>query len=607
VLGDFGVDLIGHMVGGDKRNGLGESQRRPFAGGEELRLPPNRQRVDTLLAFAGGAGVPAVHIDAIRASIQLRDPQAEELAETDIELNTVELLLRCPVEVRHCAREGLSDVVEVESDSDLIHLSCPCRHTSTVPGLGAMIWSNYMPKNWATSGVDLHVVVDGAHRRADLEAALREAVRSGRIGAGTRLPPTRALAADLGLARNTVAAAYAQLVAEGWLDARQGAGTWVAARAAATQPEPVQPATDSRPPRYDMRSGSPDLAAFPRAEWLRASQRALRSSATGVLGYPDPLGRLELRTALAVYLARARGVDASAERVIVCSGFGQALAVVAAALREHRTSGVAIEAYTHPSHAATLTAFGLTTIPIDVDDSGVRFDDIDDTGSVGAALLTPAHQFPLGPTLVPPRRLAAVEWARANAAFIIEDDYDGEFRYDRQPIGAMQALAPERVIYAGTASKTLAPGLRLGWLVVPASLREAALEAKRLSDGPGTVDQLTMAELIVSGTYDRHIRRARLGYRRRRDRLVAALKHCLPDTRVGGAAAGMHLVVQLPRGLSEEEAVARGRARELALEGLGNYRLGARRHTPALVVGYGTPPEHAFDAAVRRLCSVFND
>jgi GntR family transcriptional regulator/MocR family aminotransferase len=464
-----------------------------------------------------------------------------------------------------------------------------------------------VPKAWAISGVNLHVELAGRRPRAELEVALREAVRSGRLPGGSRLPPTRTLAADLGVARNTVAAAYAQLVAEGWLEPRQGAGTWVARRAGAAAPLRTPPIGAPRAPRYDLRPGSPDLAAFPRADWLRATQRALRSAAAEALGYPDPRGRAELRAALAGYLTRARGVDATAERVIICSGFAQALAVVAGALRAHGTSRVAVESFAHPAHAAALVASGLTATALTVDDDGACIDELDEINGVGAALVTPAHQFPLGPTLAPQRRLAAVEWARRSGNFIIEDDYDGEFRYDRQPIGAVQALAPEHVVYAGTASKSLAPGLRLGWLVVPPSLAEAAVEAKRLTDGPSTLDQLTMAEFIGAGTYDRHIRRARLVYRRRRDHLVGALERCLADPRIGAAAAGMHLVVELPPGLSEKDAVARGLEWGLALEGLGDYRLGEQRRPPALVVGYGTPPEHAFRAAVVRLCAVVSD
>jgi GntR family transcriptional regulator / MocR family aminotransferase len=464
-----------------------------------------------------------------------------------------------------------------------------------------------VPGAWATSGLNLHVELSGGRPRAGLEAALREAVRSGRLPSGSRLPPTRALAADLGVARNTVAAAYAQLVAEGWLEPRQGAGTWVATRAAARAQTRTPLIRARRPSPYDLRPGSPDLAAFPRADWLRATQRALRSAAAEALGYPDPRGRVELRAALAGYLARARGVDATAERVIICSGFAQALALVAGALHALGTSRVAIESFAHPAHASALHASGLRAVAMAVDDGGARVDDVAGIERVGAALITPAHQFPLGPTLVPQRRLAAVEWARRSGGFIIEDDYDGEFRYDRQPIGAVQALAPERVVYAGTASKSLAPGLRLGWLVVPPSLADAAVEAKQLTDGPGTLVQLTMAEFIEAGTYDRHIRRARLVYRRRRDHLVRALDHRPPSLRIGGAAAGMHLIVELPDGMSEKDAVNRGRERGLALEGLGDYRLGQQRRPPALVVGYGTPPEHAFSTAVARLCAVLSD
>ena len=463
-----------------------------------------------------------------------------------------------------------------------------------------------MPKAWANFAVDLYVELSGGRPRTELEAALRAAVRSGRLPAGGRLPPTRTLAADLGVARNTVAAAYAQLVAEGWLEARQGAGTWVATRAATRTPTPRPPVGDARPPRYDLRPGSPDLAGFPRGEWLRATQRALRSVAAEAFGYPDPRGRVELRSALAGYLARARGVDADAEHVIICSGFAQALAIVAGALRAHGTTGVAIEAFAHRAHAAALAAHGLRLSTLWVDDDGARLEDLDDVDGVGAAVITPAHQFPLGPALAPQRRLAAVDWARAAGGFIIEDDYDGEFRYDRQPIGAVQPLAPDRVVYAGTASKSMAPGLRLGWLVVPPSLADAAVEAKRLTDGPGTLDQLTMAEFIEAGTYDRHIRRARLVYRRRLDRLVRELEDRLPNAGIRGAAAGMHLVVELPPRMSEQDAVARGLQRGVALEGLSDYRLGEQHRPPALVVGYGTPPEHAFSAAVARLCAVLS-
>lgn len=458
-----------------------------------------------------------------------------------------------------------------------------------------------MPESWAISGVDLHVELRGSRIRRGLEEALREAVRSGRLASGARLPPSRSLALDLGVARNTVAAAYEQLAAEGWLEARQGAGTWVAARALAAGEAGSSGAFELRAPRYDLRAGSPDLAAFPRSDWIRAGHRALRAAVPEAFGYGDARGRIELRRALAEYLARARGVDVAPERIVVCSGFAQGLALIADALRAACVTSVAVEAFGHRSHSATLAAAGLVPSTIAVDEHGARVEAVD---GAGALLLTPAHQFPLGATLVAQRRLHVVAWARANDAFVIEDDYDGEFRYDRQPIGALQALAPEQVIYAGTASKSLAPGLRLGWLVLPPSLLEPALAARQLTGGPSTFEQLTMADFITSGAYDRHIRRARATYRRRRDKLVQALTQHLASTTIRGASAGLHLLVELPADLSEQEAVARGLTRGLALEGLASYRIGAAMHPPALIVGYGMPPEHAFTAAITRLCGV---
>ena len=459
-----------------------------------------------------------------------------------------------------------------------------------------------MPRSWAISGVDVHLELEGTRVRAGLESALREAVRTGRLQAGSRLPSSRSLAADLGLARNTVAAAYAQLVAEGWLTARQGSGTLVADRPASVEAPAASPEATERRVRYDLRAGSPDVAAFPRTGWLAAARRALAVAPADALGY-EHAGVAELREALAEYLARARGVHASPERIVVCSGFAQGLMLLCAALRAGGATSVATEAFGHRAHREAIAAAGLRSPAVRVDGGGAVVDEFRDAD---ALLLTPAHQFPLGPALVADRRTLAVDWARASGGLIVEDDYDGEFRYDRLPVGAMQALAPEHVVYAGTASKSLAPGVRLGWLVLPARLVAAVVEARRLAGGPSAIEQLTLAELIRSGAYDRHVRRARLVYRRRRDRLVAALARSVPAVTVTGIAAGLHAVVELPAGSSEDELVTRARARGLAVEGLGTYRA-TGTHPPALVVGYGTPPEHAFSGAVARLCATLGD
>ena len=462
-----------------------------------------------------------------------------------------------------------------------------------------------MAKTWAISGVDLHLDLEGPRVRAGLETALRDAVSAGRLAPGSRLPSSRALAADLGIARNTVAEAYGQLVAEGWLTAVQGSGTRVAERPEV--PEPAVPARSSpgRRIRYDLSPGSPDVSAFPRSAWLSATRHALAGASFGALGYGDPRGQPELRAALAGYLARARGVRATPDRVVVCSGFTQGFRLLCEALRARGARTLAIERYIQPATAEAASACGLRLAPVDVDDDGAA---VERLACADAALLTPAHQFPIGAPLAPRRRVVAVEWAQASGGLLIEDDYDGEFRYDRHPLGSLQALAPQRVVYAGTASKTLAPGVRLGWLVLPADLVDDVVAAKSLADrNSSAIDQLTLARLITSGAYDRHVRRSHLIYRRRRDRLVAALRRHAPRVRTSGIAAGLHALVELPDDVDEKAVVARAAERGLSLQGLGEYAHGGHTHPPALVVGYAKPPEHAFTGAVARLAAVLRD
>jgi GntR family transcriptional regulator/MocR family aminotransferase len=458
-----------------------------------------------------------------------------------------------------------------------------------------------MPETWANSGVDLHLDVPGSRVRAGLENALRDAVRSGRLHPGTRLPPSRVLAADLGIARNTVADAYSQLVAEGWLTARTGSGTWVTEHPAPAGLAAGPGRPQARQPRYDLRPGVPDLAAFPRRAWLAAARKAVGAAPGHVLGYPDPRGLPALRQALADYLARARGVTASPDRILVCAGFSHGLALLSQVLAARGARAIATEAYGHAAHRRVAESHGLRPVPLPVDAAGAVLADL---AGVAACLLTPAHQFPLGMTLQPQRRRAAVRWAIETGGLVIEDDYDGEFRYDRQPVGAMQALAPDHVAYAGTASKSLAPGLRLGWLVLPGRLMDDMVAAKETAGAAGSsLDELTLAEFITSGGYDRQIRLTRLAYRRRRDRLAAALREQAPRVRVTGIAAGLHALAELPAGEREDEVTARAAARGLSVEGLASYRMAADGRGPALVVGYGRPPAHAFTTALARLCA----
>ena len=440
--------------------------------------------------------------------------------------------------------------------------------------------------------------------------ALREAVRTGRLVPGTRLPSTRSLAADLGVARNTVADAYSELIAEGWLIAQQGSGTRVARRA---EPRQAAAAARTKPttrrPTYGMMPGSPNLAEFPRTQWLIAARRALTAAPHDAFGYGDALGRLELRTALADYLARARGVYAEPERIIICSGFHHGLMLTAQALRARQVRAVAVESYGFDVYRDLLTSAGLRTPPLYVDESGARTDDLAQLIGVGAALLTPAHQYPTGVELRPDRRATAVDWARATGGLILEDDYDGEFRYDRQPVGALQGLDPERVVYFGSASKSLAPGLRLAWMVLPEELVPEIVAAKGYVEWSSTLDQLTLAEFISSGAYDRHVRSMRLRYRRRRDELMAALAQRAPGVRVTGMAAGLQAVLELPRGT--ERAVVQSAARQgLAVSGMAEYRYEVPEsgwqlpEQDALVVGYAAPSDSAWAATLDALCTV---
>ncbi|MCH0563934.1 MULTISPECIES: PLP-dependent aminotransferase family protein [unclassified Streptomyces] len=461
-----------------------------------------------------------------------------------------------------------------------------------------------MAKPWAAFGIDLHVAPAGPGVRRGLTDALREAVRTGRLAPGTRLPSSRSLAADLGIARNTVADAYADLVAEGWLTARQGSGTRVAERAAAPR-RPQRSAPRRREPgrpAYNLYPGTPDLASFPRAEWLRAARRALSAAPGDALGYGDPRGRVELRTALAGYLARARGVRADPDRIVVCNGFAGGLMLLTEVLLARGLRTLAVEPYGLDIHWDLVARSGLATTPLPHDDRGTR---VDGLGDARAVLLNPSHQFPLGGALHPGHRAAAVDWARRTGGLILEDDYDGEFRYDRQPVGALQDLDPDHVVYLGTASKSLAPGLRLGWMVLPPSLVAEVLE-RGGAGSVGVLDQLTLAEFLSSGAYDRHVRAARLRYRRRRDALVAALAERAPRVAVTGIAAGLHAVLRLPPGT--EQSVVRAAAWQgLAVPGLARFRhplAGAGPRTDALVVGYGTPPDHTWNGALEALCRV---
>jgi GntR family transcriptional regulator/MocR family aminotransferase len=452
----------------------------------------------------------------------------------------------------------------------------------------------------------LHLAIDPSRPRArGLEAALREAIRAGRLVAGAQLPPTRTLADDLGLARATVVEVYAQLQAEGYLVSRRGAGTWVAD----LPPAAVRAGTTEEPARqrvrFDFDPGLPDLTAFPRAAWVRAVRRGLRQAPASSLGFGDPLGRADLRDALASYLARARGVLSDPSLTGVCAGTNHALALLGRVLVSRGVRRIALEDPGLPLHRRVLANTGLEIVPLPVDELGARTDLLDEL-DVRAVVLAPAHHFPLGIQLRPERRAAAIAWARANSAFIIEDDYDAELRYDRAPIGALQPLDPDRVVYLGTASKTLAPGLRLGWMVVPPTLVEPIATLRRLEDmQTAASEQIAFTELLRHGDFERHLRRMRIHYRKRRDRFREMLAEHAPNAHVAGIAAGLRVLLELPLSSRPSTEIAK----QALTRSISLYPIARCYHSErvpdgaadALVLGYAALPEHDFERGIAAL------
>ena len=451
--------------------------------------------------------------------------------------------------------------------------------------------------------------------RQRLEHALRAAIQQGRLRGGALLPPSRVLAADLGIARSVVVEAYRNLAANGYLESRRGGWTRVRPYGS-TQAD----GDADWPPDYDeqlffgwrrpsstrplirLLGGLPDPALFPRREWLRHYRAALTELPYPSLGYPDILGAEPLRDALADYLGRVRGAVVTPDRIVVCSGFTQGLALLGRTLHRAGTRRVAVEEPCHGWHRATIESTGLSAVPIPVDDRGLDPAALENAG-VDAVLVAPAHSYPTGSTLDGERRQALAYWAKHSGALIIEDDYDAELRYDRTPLGALQGLAPEQTVYIGSISKTLTPAVRLGWLVAPPRLVEPLAREKHVDDmGSSLLEQLTLAGFIRSGAFARHLRRIRPIYKNRRDVTIATLDALLPYAPWRGEAAGLHLHLTLPDGV-DEETVARGAYARGVLVELGAWHSAMAGRPPSLVLGYGSVAE----AAIHRGISAIAD
>lgn len=443
---------------------------------------------------------------------------------------------------------------------------------------------------------------DGGRRRARLESRLRDSIRAGRLRPGTRLPSSRALASELGVSRRLVVEVYEQLAAEGYLLARRGSGTRVspaARRGSASEPvEPVPPPVAG----IDLFAGAPDLSLFPRRAWGRALRRALAELPDKRLSYGELAGTTELRIALAEHLGRVRAADADPNRIVVTAGYQQGLRIFCQLVRARGGRRVAVEDPGYPVAGWTIEAEGLEVLPISIDDAGIDVRALA-ASAADAVVVTPAHSLPLGAVLAPERRRQLVEWARERGALVLEDDYDAELRYDRGPAGSLQGLAPDVVVLAGSASKTLAPALRLGWLCLPPEHVAIAITARAGADGGGPrVEEWALAELISSGAFDRHLRAARQRYREKRQVLLEALEAALPATRVRGIAAGLHLVLELPPGADEDAVVAGSAAAGVHVNGLGVFTR-KQRQPPGLVLGYGLPSEGELRRAVAAIAA----
>jgi GntR family transcriptional regulator / MocR family aminotransferase len=457
--------------------------------------------------------------------------------------------------------------------------------------------------DWSRDGPELLLGLERGSGRPlarQLQERLRDAIRSGRLEHGERLPASRALATQLGVSRGVVVDTYAQLESEGYLRSMQGSGTVVASVGGET---PRAESPPRLPSRFDVdfEYGVPDTRSFPMRDWLWAMGMAGRTATAADLGDELGAGSAQLRAVLAAYLRRVRGAVADPDAVVVCAGFRYGLNLVLRALLAEGVTTVAVEDPGPVDHDEIARRSGMRVVPVPVDELGLDVPALARTPA-RVVVTTPAHQAPTGVVLAPERRHALVEWANAVDGFVVEDDYDAEFRYDRQPVGAVQGLAPDRVVAMGSTSKTLSPTLRMGWLVCPPRLREAlGVEKQLLGRGAPGLDQLALAALIESGRFDRHLRQMRALYKRRREALVTSLSRYASDVAVTGLAAGCHAVLRLPTGVTEESAVDGCAARSVAVYGMSRYRSDRGTEPAELVLGFGNVRESAIVDAMRRV------
>ena len=454
------------------------------------------------------------------------------------------------------------------------------------------------------SGILLDLSGPSGPAYARLAQALRDAIRGGQLAAGSPLPPSRTLSAELGCSRWVITEAYAQLTAEGYLTATVGSGTRVrdlghAEPGAVRQPAPPHAAAPAAP--IDMAPGLPDLRHFPMRQWMSAIRAAAAGIASADLAYPDPAGHPQLRQVLSDYLARVRGARADPADMMITGGATDAIGLLCRVLKRQGHTAVAIEDPGWHRLRDVVTAAGLKAVPVPVDDEGLRADLLAGYADVRAVIVSPAHQFPVGVVLSPRRRALLLSWAAQQDGLIMEDDYDAEFRYDRRPVGALQGIGRSAIALIGSATKTLSPALGIGWVAIPPGWTALVRAAVVRSSGPPVFDQLAFAEFVRTGAYDRHLRATRSRYHTRRDGIVSALTEQLPGSRISGIAAGLHLLVHLPPRADAAAVVRLATAAGVRIANLDTYRFAADPEAPGLVVGYGNLADHQLQEGVNRL------
>jgi GntR family transcriptional regulator / MocR family aminotransferase len=436
---------------------------------------------------------------------------------------------------------------------------------------------------------------------------LRTYILNGELQEGEKVPSTRELAASLHVSRNITLEVYDQLASEGYLEVRPKSGTYIAAGAAFLPSETAHPREekvklpDPIEKIIDFKASTPAMDHFPRKVWGRLAKDVCSDAAEQAFGYHDSSGMPELREELSRYLFHTRGVNCTAEQIVITSGATQALSLITGLLVKNKQS-IAVEDPVTDEMRNIFTYHGAVLNPIPVDEKGLKPEHLPEDEPPGFIFTLPSHQFPLGSTLTIQRRIQLIEYARTHGTYIVEDDYDSEFTYEGSQVHSIQGLDPERVIYVGTFSKILSPGLRIGYTVLPTDLLADFKKLKWYSDRHHSgIEQLILARFLKEGHFDKHIRKMKRIYKQRRQALVDSLKNHFPDCRIWGHAAGMHLVAEFPSTVFDEKLLDWIFSHSVRVYPVEDYSIVKGNHRNKIVLGYGSLTPDRIEEGIARL------